>query len=119
MRKRRYTLIALLFFVSLVQTVYAPENEIDITNFDDALGDALGIGAFGGGLLLSFFVLFIVLGCLGAAMRRAPSGLMILIFSMAVLSFCIGAGWFPVWSLVTIIILIALMFGMKVFKRGA
>ena len=92
-----------------IDVVYAAD--IDLTDFDDLLGDALGIPAFGGGLLATMLLLFIVLGCLGAAMKRAPSSMMTMTMIIAVCSFAIMCSWFPVWTLVIIVLLIAFMFG--------
>lgn len=95
-----------------MNTVYAAD--IDLTDFDDLLGDALGIPAFGGGLLATMLLLFIVLGCLGAAMKRAPSSIMTMTIIIAVCCFAIMCGWFPVWTLIMIVLMVALLFGNKI-----
>jgi len=112
--KRGIIALSLLFLISLVQTVSAPE--IDLTEFDDRMGDALGIGAFGGGLLVSLIILFIVLGCLGAISKRRPSNLETTVVAIAVFSFCIAAGWFPVWSVIFVLMVIAFLFGKTVLR---
>ena len=109
--------LSLLFCVCLVYPVQAAsEQPVDLTTFDDMLGDALGIGAFGGGLLASLLLLFIVLGCIGIVSKRRPSDFMILVVSLAVFSFSIAATWWPVWSLVAFILLVSLLFGRKVIE---
>lgn len=95
-----------------MNTVYAAD--IDLTDFDDKLGDALGISAFGGGLLATMILLFIILGCLGAAMKRAPSSLITITMIVVVCSFAIMCGWFPVWTLIMIVLMVALFFGNKI-----
>jgi len=95
-----------------VNTVYAAD--IDLTDFDDKLGDALGIPAFGGGLLATMILLFIVLGCLGIAQKRAPSSMVTLTMIIMVSSFAIMCGWFPVWTLIVLVLLIAVLWGQKI-----
>ena len=113
--KALFGLISLFFLALAFKPVYAVD--VDITDFDDLIGEALGIGTFGGGLLATFIVLFAALGMLGIVMRRAPSTIMVLLLGIVVLSFAISATWFPVWSLVFIILLIAALWGQK-FARG-
>lgn len=113
--KALFGLISLFFLVLTVNNVYAVD--VDISEFDDRIGEALGIGAFGGGLLITFIVLFAVLGMLGIVMKRAPSTMMVLLLGIAVFSFAISVTWFPVWSLVFIILLVAALWGQK-FARG-
>jgi len=107
-------LISLFFLVLTINCVYAVD--VDISEFDDRIGEALGIGAFGGGLLITFIVLFAVLGMLGIVMKRAPSTMMVLLLGMSVLCFGIAVTWFPVWILVVICLLVALLFGQSVLK---
>ena len=104
--------ISLLFLVLFINVVYAAD--IDLTDFDDKLGDALGIPAFGGGLLATILLLFIILGCLGAAMKRAPSSMMTITMIVVVCSFAIICGWFPTWTLIMICLIVALFFGNKI-----
>lgn len=114
MRKMAIIGLSLLFLVSLSSPVYAPD--IDLTEFDDRLGDALGIGAFAGGIVATFIILFIALGCLGAVMKRRPSDAMVLFFGFVVLTLGIACGWWPIWSIVFLILLVSLMFGTKIIK---
>lgn len=109
------SLIFPLFVVAtlLVGNVYA---SVDLTEFDDRLGEALGVGAFGGGLILSFVILFFFLGMLGIITKRKPSTFMVVFLSFAILSACIAFGWFPVWSLIFLVLLLAFMFGDKIIK---
>jgi len=110
--KVSFALIFLLFLVLSINVVYAAD--IDLTDFDDKLGDALGIPAFGGGLLATMLLLFIVLGCLGAAMKRAPSAMITMTMIVVVCSFAIICGWFPTWTLIMICLMVALFFGNKI-----
>lgn len=114
MKKGLIALISLFFLGITINLVNA--ELIDVTNFDDYLGAALGTTAFVGGILASVIILFIALGCLGAASKRRPSGLSTVILGIAVLSLCIAIGWFPVWTLVFLVLLVALLFGGKVIK---
>lgn len=116
----RKTLLSLLFLVLIlscsVNVVYAPE-DVDLTEFDDRLGEALGVGAFGGGLILTFVILFFFLGMLGLVMKRSPSGFMVMFLGFVILSACIAFSWFPVWPLIVITFFIALLFADRVVKR--
>jgi len=112
MRSLSILVISLLFLGLLVNNAYAAD--IDLTDFDDQLGDALGISAFGGGLLATALLLFAILGCMGAAMKRAPSSLMVIIMTVIVCSFAIMCGWFPTWTLIMIVLMIALFLGNKI-----
>ena len=105
-------MISILFLGLLVNTVYAAD--IDLTDLDNQLGEALGIPAFAGGLLATMLLLVAVLGCMGAAMKRAPSAMMVVIMTIAVCSFAIMCGWFPTWTLLMIVLVIALFFGNKI-----
>jgi len=89
---------------------------IDFTEFDERVGDALGIGEFAGGLLLSVLLLVIVFGVVGIVSKRKPNDSHVLFLGFVVLSACIGIGWFPVWSVVFLILFVALLFGSKVIK---
>jgi len=115
MKKGLIALLSLFFLVQTINCAYAVD--VDISEFDDRIGEALGIGAFGGGLLITFIVLFAVLGMLGIVMKRAPSTMMVLLLGIAVFSFAISVTWFPVWSLVFIILLVAALWGQK-FAKG-
>lgn len=112
MRKNAIALISLFFLVLTIKNVYAID--VDITEFDDRLGEALGVGAFGGGLILSVFFMFLFFALMGLVMRRQPSSLMTIFMGIAVASMCIAFGWFPVWSLIIIILLISFLFGNKI-----
>jgi len=114
MNKGLLALVPLFFLALTINCAYAVD--VDISEFDDRIGEALGIGAFGGGLLITFIVLFAVLGMLGIVMKRAPSTMMVLLLGICVLSFGIAVTWFPVWILAIICLLVALLFGQSVLK---
>lgn len=112
--RRLIALIPIFFLLLSINHVFAVD--IDITEFDDRLGEALGVGAFGGGLIISVFTLILFLGLIGLVSRRAPSTMMVLLLGTADLSMCIAFGWFPVWSLIIVVLLVAFMFGGKIIR---
>lgn len=111
--KKAFSLLLIPLFFSLVSISYA-ETDVNLLDTDEVLGERLGIGEFAGGLLLTLFTLFVFLGTLGAVTRRVPSRGMTLLIGISVQAFCIAVGWFPVWSLVFEILLIALFFGRRI-----
>ena len=114
MKKKAIIALTPLLFFSLISLVQA--QTVDVTNFDDELGSYLGIGAFGGGLVASFIMFFIALGCLGIITRKRPSDLTTTLVAIFVISMCIAFGWFPVWSLVFMVLIIGLLFSRTVLR---
>ena len=113
----KWIILPVLLFLVLslsVNEVYA--EDIDLTEFDDKLGEALGVGAFAGGLLLSFLILFLFLGILGLVTKKTPTMFTTMLLGFAILSACIAIGWFPVWSLVFLVLLVAFQFGSKIVR---
>ena len=88
--------------------------DIDITEFDDRIGAALGVGAFAGGLIISFVVWFIFTVFVAMITRRFPSAFYLTLQTVILMSVCIAFGWFPVWTLIVIVFVFALWFSTKV-----
>jgi hypothetical protein len=111
MNKLGVALISLFFLVLTIRNAYAVD--IDITEFDDRLGDALGIGAFGGGLMLTMILLIFAFGLIGIVTRKQPSFMILLILGASICSFSIACGWLGAWFLILVVMMIAGMFSGK------
>jgi len=112
MRKSIPLILSLLFFVSLISVVQAPQ-DIDIMDVPEAVGESFGIPeanrAFVGGIFMSM-ILFLALVLPTLLLRnKAPTFFM----SFLVLSFCVAVNWLPIWMMVVVILLIASMFASK------
>ena len=115
MKKILIFFLVSFFLVLNINPVFAPD--VDLTEFDDRLGNALGIGAFGGGLILSFFVVLLFIGFIAVAAKRQPSTVMVLFIGIVGLSMCIAFTWFPVMLLVLMVLLVSFLFGGAILKK--
>ena len=88
------------------------QTDIDLSEFGTSLGEKLGIGAFAGGLLMGLIFEAVILFPLTMISRRKGSGYMAeMIFGLGVFGLNIAMGWWPVWMIIILCFLIALLFG--------
>jgi hypothetical protein len=89
---------------------------IDITILDNLLGSYLGIGEFAGGILLG--IIFIAMWTFPLLFARSNKILMASLFiGIGCVCFNVAVGWFPVWILIVLAFLIALLFASSIVKR--
>jgi hypothetical protein len=111
-RKLAYLPIFLVLTLAFTPLVFAGENDVSLTDFPQYLGSNLGITLFQAQILCSCIVLALfMLPVLFWDRGTHPLGTLVVGFS--VLSFCVAMTWFPIWSFAVIVLLIAVMLGMK------
>jgi len=109
MRKGIPLILSLLFFVSLISVVQAPQ-DVDISQVDDAIGESLGVSAWVGGLIMSA-ILFLALVMPTLLLRnKSPS----MILSFFVIAICVSVGWLDTWIVLVVILLTSALWASKV-----
>ena len=84
-------------------------------SWPQAVGEKLGIGTFAGGILLGIILLAIFMFPIMMIARRRGTGFMAeLIFGLAIFGFCIAVNWFPIWFIVILTFLVAILFAKKI-----
>ena len=86
---------------------------IDLTQFPQALATQLGIGLFPAQILASLILLMLPL-LPTLLITKGKNGVAALFVGMASLSLCVGLGWFPVWIMIVICLMIAFLFGKQI-----
>lgn len=111
---KRVSLLSLLFFLMLISSVYATEEQENpnILDIPSQLGSALGIGTFAAGILCSVVLVFAFILPL-EIMTRGKSQFSVLIVGVGLMSFCVAVSWLPIYVIILIILLIAGLFGGK------
>jgi len=97
-----------------------PEDEgipfgLNLTHLDSWLASALSINVFIAGLLLGLMVLMACMLPLLFTSKERP--IWATIIGFAVSCFNVAIGWFPVWELVILVLIVALMFSDKITKK--
>lgn len=109
MHKTVPLILSLLFFVSLISIVQAPQ-DVDITQVDDAIGESLGVSAWVGGLIMSV-ILFLALVMPTLLLRnKAPS----MILAFFVIGICVSVGWLDTWLVLIVILLTSVLWASKI-----
>lgn len=98
--------------LSLLFLLLASAEAFDITKLPEAVGKALGIGTFGGQMLLSvvIFVGFII----PIAIFGKGNIYLQIAGSVLILAFLVAIGWLNIGIFIIIVLAIALMWSMKV-----
>lgn len=86
---------------------------IDITQFPSMLGAQLGISDFIAGGILGCFVLLLVL-IPTIYLTKGKMASLYIIVCIVTMSPIIAIGWFPVWTFIIIILMIAFGFGKQI-----
>jgi len=86
--------------------------EIDITivNVPLKMGEKLGISAFSAGMILSALFIFPINMIL---LLWKKSGVIVLIFNLALLGIFTGVTWLPIWTVILIGVLVVALSGLK------
>lgn len=85
---------------------------IDITEIPAALSEALGIGEFAAGLLLSAVILLMFLMPM-LILKRSKGFMSEMMVGIIIVCFCIGVQWLPYWIALVIVLLLAVMLSDK------
>lgn len=86
---------------------------IDITEFPSILGAQLGISDWIAGSILGVFILMLIL-LPTIYLTKGKQYSLYIIVCIVVMSPIIAIGWFPVWTFIIIILLIAVGFGRQI-----
>ena len=87
---------------------------MNLLEFGEVLGSALGVGTFAGGLLATLITLGATFIIIVGGTRKIPPTLWSTIICFSILGFCVAVQWFPVWFFALIIIFVALAFGKQI-----
>jgi len=111
-------ILILILTLSLIPQVYADsESDVNLMDLPKQLSERLGLPSsnnyFVGRILASLILLIVtLLPTIFACSRfNKDSALPSLIVGLTVLSFCVALGWFPVWTFIIIILVVAMMYG--------
>jgi len=86
---------------------------VTLLDFPTRLAKSLGISVFAAGLIASFMILMFILLMLVAATKGNPNPFITALLTFFVLAICTAIGWFPVWSLIILMLLIGLLYGKR------
>ena len=111
-----------LFFLFLAMFIIKPvvadgENytRINITDIPYRVADSLNVDLFAGQLICScVFVMILLLPITMIARSKHASWIPEVAITLITLGICIGIGWLPVWFLLILALLVALMFSDKI-----
>ena len=109
--------LALLLFFIFVNIAYA--QDVDLTDFPTQLADRLSITVnqaelLTGLLFLSFFLFPTLLLMRGKG--NTASGIAAVFVGAGTLGFCVLMGWYPVWLLIIMVLIIALFFAKQIVE---
>jgi len=98
--------------LSLIPGAYAQDNgtELDLSNFDTALGNKLNISTFAGGLLASVILSFMFLLPIAVYSKNIYT---VIIIGWLCMGFCVAVGWLDIWFLLVASLMVGLMFASK------
>jgi len=94
----------------MVNRAYA-QDEIDLSTFPQGLADTLNISLFAGQLLASVIMMLIFMLPVVVYTKTLLPPLFV---GLLTLGFCIALGYLPVWFLLIISMLIAVLWGSKI-----
>ncbi len=100
------------FFLYLMFVTIAYAQDVDILNFPQALANQTNLPLFACQLICSSIVLFMFLLPLNAVIKKDRT-IVNLLVGLPILGVCIAIGWFPVWILLILCLLVAIMYGRK------
>lgn len=109
-----FLLIVITFLhVSFLNVAYAYE-ELNLTDIPYRVADTLNINLFPAQLLCSIiFMMICILPITIIARSKHASWIPELTVGLATMGFCIAIAWLPVWFILILSLLIALLFGTK------
>ena len=110
-----FTIIFMLpFFISPVLADEVNYTEINLTDIPYRVADSLNIDVFAGQLICScIFMMILLLPITIIARSKHASWIPEVAMALIAMGICIGIGWLPVWFLLILSLLIALMFAGK------
>lgn len=113
--RKFYPLFFGLAILWLCFPVYA-DDTVNFPDFPQQLSEATAIPLFASQVLCSVIFLMMFLLPLNALkMRHGGVGLIPnMMVGLGVLGFCVAIGWFPVWLLLIIVLIIATMWSSKI-----
>lgn len=116
MNTKTILILTFILTLSFIPQVYADEENVNLMDLPKQLSERLGLPTsgdyFAGKLLASMILLIIFLfPTLFLCARFNKDVVFPAIFvGLTVLGFCVALGWFPVWSFVLIILLVAIIY---------
>lgn len=115
---KKLPLFPLFFLIiqSLILTVHADTEDVDISQFPSKLAEALNIPLFAGqlmasGLIMAFFLLPTLV------LTRGKNVIAVIFMGFMAMSICIALTWLPYWILIVISLLIAWLYSGKISER--
>jgi len=103
------SLFALSQLPFFVQVAYARE-EISLMDIPELLGEAFGVSTFAGGLIASLIFSVMVLLPSGMLIRGRHASLVMIIEGLGVFAICIAIAWLPLFLIIVLCMIIALLF---------
>jgi hypothetical protein len=108
MKKIVPTISVILILLLTINFAHA-DGEINLTNFPTYLADQLSISVFAGGILAGIiFMMLVLFPCL--LLTRGKNLILLIIVGISSMCFNVAVGYFPVWTLIIVALIIALMF---------
>jgi hypothetical protein len=91
---------------------------VGLSEFGQLLGERLGLTAFQGGLLMGVIVLVIIIFPVTLISRRKGGGVLVeLIAGVGIFGLNIAFGWWPIWMIIILAFLAALIYGPRLAGR--
>lgn len=90
-------------------------SDVNLLEVPTALAERLGISTFAGGIFMSIIILVIALFPF-AIWKRNTFATLIIGFSL--LGFLVSISWFPAWTLIVLVLMIAGLFGTRMMRMG-
>jgi hypothetical protein len=115
--QKKLIFLFLIGLLALTPLAHATDGEgINLTDFPQALADYFGLSLFQAQILAALLMLSIVLLPF-LVLTKGKNMIATLFVGMAVFSFDVSLGWFPVWGFGVLILITSVFFGEKILKR--
>lgn len=100
-----------MLFSCVVPLAFA--QEINLLDLPEQVAEYFGIDEFSAGLLVSSVGLLFGVMLVGFIVRSKGTMYSILIVGISLMSFFVALGWYPVWMLTIVVLLLALLISGK------
>jgi hypothetical protein len=109
MRRTSLLLLAAFLFISCVPLVCA--GDVDLLDLPANVAAYFGIDTFSAGILVSGVIMIFGVIIVGFTVRKSQAATYaILATTFVLMGFTVALGWLPVWTMVIVVLVIALMY---------
>jgi len=113
---RKTTLLMCAVLLSAISPLFIQisfaqgSGQLNLMDIPEYLGDKLGIGPFAGGLLATAILVMMIMLPSAMLIRGKHASLFMLIEGLCIYGFCTAIVWIPIWLMIVLCMLLALLF---------